>query len=294
MFDWFLDLVSRGLSVKELARRLGVSPQDLKSVSLNYCEFKIPKKSGRFRLISSPNDELKSLQRQILRRLLSKLAVHPQATGFRKGISFVDNARCHQCQAIVIRIDLVNFFPSISRERVQQYFRQIGWNRSASRLLADLTTYQNQLPQGAPTSPLISNLVNRRLDTRLANLAESMSAIYTRYADDLTFSFSDPDAKVTDLIRTAFRIIRVEGYRPYVKKKFDVRRSHHCQVVTGLVVNEKVNLPRHKRRWLRAVMHRAQLEQQGGYVGPGPTLNREQIAGWQALLDLIHRSQNSE
>jgi len=295
MFKWVLEkltdlfsFVGHGHSLEELCHRLDLDVEKIKQVPLGYHEFNIKKKSGKLRQISAPNDELKELQRRILHRLLKKLAIHPQATGFRSGTSFVDNARCHECQQVIVRIDLIDFFPSISEKQIYCYFRAIGWNRQFGKLLTKLTTLNGALPQGAPTSPCLSNLVNYRFDVSLSAITEKYNGIYTRYADDLTFSFSD-DFDVHDFIEATMRFIRSCGYRPHVKKKFDVRRSHHRQIVTGLVVNERANLSRERRRWLRAVKHRMKQKRKGGYLGKQPTLTEEQLAGWQSLQQMIEK-----
>lgn len=293
MLDWIINIFSgwAGHQLNELARRLGVSSQELQSVDPQYRNFTIKKRSGMSRQIAAPNPELKSLQRKILRRLLARLSTHPSATGFQPGISFVDNARCHQSQRIIIRVDLVDFFPSIPATKVQAYFEKIGWSRKAAKLLTRLTTHDGMLPQGAPTSPRLSNLVNYDLDVALTRVIARLDphAIYTRYADDITISSSDPDFDVHRAIRLILMVVRFHGYRPHIDKKFDVRRSHQRQTVTGLVVNQGVNLPREKRRWLRAVRHRSKLKDAGGYLGPAPTLSEEQLQGWKSLQAMISR-----
>ena len=293
MLDWIFNFFSRrtGHQVDELARRLGVTAQELQSVDLQYQEFAIKKRSGKSRRIAAPNSELKSLQRKILRRLLARLSTHPSATGFQPGISFVDNARCHQSQQVIIRLDLVDFFPSIHADKVLEYFQKIGWSRKAAKLLTRLTTRDGALPQGAPTSPRLSNLVNYSLDATLSTVIARLdkTAVYTRYADDITISSSNPDFDVHQAIKRVLYRIRLYGYQPHVEKKFDVRRSHQRQTVTGLVVNQGVNLPREKRRWLRAVQHRTKMKNSGGYLGPSPTLTEEQLQGWESLQSMISR-----
>ena len=290
-WQWLGDLFDRrGFNRQELCRRLGLGLPQITAVSRDYHTFTIAKKSGKGRSIAAPNKKLKHLQRVILRRLLAKLDPHPMSTGFRKGISFVENARVHQSQGVVVKIDLVDFFPSITREKVYAYFRQIGWNRKASRLLADLTTYEGKLPQGAPTSPALSNLVNYRLDARISKLASNRGGIYSRYADDITLSFSrDQEVDLKPLLAMTFAVIRELGYEPHVGKKFDVRRAHQRQTVNGLVVNDRANLPRETRRWLRAVQHRTEMYHQGGFLVAPPTLTKSQLAGWQALQTMIDR-----
>ena len=288
MLEWLLDLFfRRGHNSAELARRLDLPLQQLIETPRDYHEFQIRKRSGKSRQIAAPNAELKRLQRRVLRRLLARLKTHPQATGFQPGVSFVDNARCHEAREVVIKVDLIDFFPSITRQRVEAYFQVIGWNRKAARLLADLTCYQGTLPQGAPTSPRLSNLVNYLLDFRLADFADRYQGIYTRYADDITISLDNRQWDIHALIFDLMAIVRQCGYRPHIGKKFDVRRPHQRQVVTGLVVNEQANLPRETRRWLRAVEHRTKCYQSGGPFSQRPTLTKEQLRGWHSLRKQI-------
>ena len=273
----------RGHGVEELAERLGVSVEDLQATSPLYREFTIPKRAGGTRKITAPDTYLKGLQRRILRRLLNRLSCHSQATGFERGRSIVTNALPHVGKAVIIRMDLQDFFPTTSERRVRDYFRKIGWNRDAAAVLTRLCTYEGGLPQGAPTSPRLSNLVNRRLDARLAGLARKFGATYTRYADDITFSLdTDDHAEIGAIIRMTKRIVAEEGYRLHHRRKLHIRRQYNQQLVTGIVVNETANLPRRTRRWLRAVEHRAAN-------GRDTTLSPAQLAGWRALQEMVAR-----
>ena len=142
-------------------------------------------------------------------------------------------------------MDVIEFFGSTSARRVRRLFRVLGWDAETAELLMRLTTHDGGLPTGAPTSPRLANLVNVLLDARLAGLAEALGARYTRYADDLTFSFEQDDhAALADLLGGTRRIARAHGYRLHVERKLQIRRRHHRQTVTGLVVNERVALPR--------------------------------------------------
>ena len=204
-----------------------------------------------------PDDATKALQRRLLRRLLARVPVHPAAHGFERGRSIVSNAAPHTGRAVVVRMDVIEFFGTTSARRVRRLFRVLGWDAETAELLTGLTTHDGGLPTGAPTSPRLANLVNVLLDARLAGLAEALGARYTRYADDLTFSFErDDHAALVDLLGATRRIARAHGYDLHVERKLQIRRRHHRQTVTGLVVNERVALPRQRRRWLRAVEHR--------------------------------------
>ena len=291
MLDWLLTILglNRGYDVDELARRLDVSVEKLKSIQPSYREFNIPKRSGGTRTITAPDGELKNLQRTILRRLLDRLRPHPSAVGFERGESFVTNAARHCGKAIVVHFDIRHFFPSTKSKRVYYYFRKVGWNRQATRLITKLVTWQGSLPQGAPTSPRLSNLVNYRLDVRLAQLCKGYEATYTRYADDITISLGDELWDLHPLIAAVITIIREEGYEPHLRRKFSVRRQQHQQRVTGLVVNERVNLPRKTRRWLRAVEHRMRLRDEPLSSAKEPTLSPAQLEGWRGVIEMVER-----
>ncbi len=280
-----------GRTVEELAHRLGMTPDELRAVPVRYRTFTIPKRSGGARTIHAPDDALKALQRTILRRLLARLKCHPHATGFERGHSIVTNALPHVGQPVVLRLDLRDYFTRTTEKRVREYFNRIGWNRDASRLFADLTTHKGGLPQGAPTSPRLSNLVNCRMDARLAGLARTMNAAYSRYADDLTFSYderaadgaSPPGSRqrtTSALIRNVKAIVGSYGYSLHNKRKLSVRRAHQQQRVTGFVVNRRAALPRRTRRWLRAVEHHLA-------TGRPATLTPMQIEGWRALQRMV-------
>ncbi len=271
----------RGLA--ELARRLDLSPEELQGIPTGYTEFQLPKRSGGHRRIAAPVPPLKTAQKRILRRLLARLQVHPCCMGFEKGKSIVHNALPHANRPVVLRMDIRDFFPTTTDQRVREYFDAIGWDRPAADLLTRLCTHKGALPQGGPTSPRLSNLVNYRLDARLAATAARHKAAYTRYADDLTFSFAeDVPGQVGSLISSVKAILRDYGYRVHQDKKLRVARRHQRQVVTGLVVNDGVALPRATRRTLRAVAHR--LEN-----GRPATLTPAQYAGWRALWNMVYQ-----
>jgi retron-type reverse transcriptase len=178
-------------------------------------------------------------------------------------------------------MDIVDFFGSTSAGRIRRLFRVLGWDPETAALLTRLTTDGDALPQGAPTSPRLANLVNVRLDARLARLGQTLGVAYTRYADDLTFSFARTDhAATADLLAATKKIVRQEGYQLHLERKLQIRRRHHRQTVTGLVVNERVALPRSRRRWLRAVEHHV-------YSGRPASLSRDQLTGWQAFESMI-------
>ncbi len=289
-----------GMGVEELARRLGMDLAFLRAHQPSYHDFSVPKRSGGRRLISAPGQPTRALQRTIHHRLLRRLSAHPCATGFERGHSIVTNAVVHAARAVVLRMDLKDYFHSTSAARVYEYFRTVGWNREAGELLTTLCTRNGGLPQGAPTSPRLSNLVNYPLDARLVGLADKpyvyypetlqktgqiepggLNVAYTRYADDITFSFNcDSHNAVEDIIWMTKKIVAEYGYRLHQRRKLSIRRQHQSQRVTGLVVNDHVALPRRTRRWLRAVEHHLS-------TGRKASMTPQQFRGWQALQHMI-------
>lgn len=281
MWRWLRRLLRLKYKVDELARRLDVSLRELQTVPARYRPVLIPKKRGGTRRLDVPDASLKNLQRRINRRLLASLRTHEAATGFTPGLSVAHNAAAHVGQAVVIKMDIVDFFPSTTTARVERYFRYIGWDDETAALLTLLVTHEGGLPQGAPTSPRLSNLVNHALDARIARQVRKHHGVYTRYADDITISFRDDNPRrVRGLIQYVRAICKAHGYTVHRKHKLRICRRHQQQRVTGLVVNEKVQLPRHTRRWLRAVEHRMATTGQS-------SLTPEQLAGWRAYQHMI-------
>jgi RNA-directed DNA polymerase len=287
-WHWLRAKIGLGMNSAELARRLQVEELSLRSLDVRYRDVEVPKKRGGRRLLSIPAPELKRMQRRILQRLLRRLRAHPVARGYEAGKSIVANAAPHVGRAVVIKMDLVDFFPRTSAQRIEAYFRRIGWNREAAALLTHLCTYAGGLPQGAPTSPRLSNLINFGLDRKLQRYVLRRKGVYTRYADDITISFpEDYPHHVRGTIQWTRRLARALGYEIHVRRKLRVLRPHQQQRVTGLVVNEKLQLPRARRRWLRAVEHHLR-------AGRPATLSPEQLQGWRAFQAMIRTNTGSK
>jgi hypothetical protein len=255
-----------GLDEGELPRlmRAGAGPGS------PWVSFEIEKRGGGARTITAPRARLRAAQRTLLRELLDKVPAHDAAHGFVKGRSVVTNAAPHASARVVLKLDLQDFFPTIHFRRVAGIFRHLGYSDDVSSTLAGLTTWRpklddgrvlwpGQLPQGAPTSPALANLACRRLDARLAGLAARARATYTRYADDLTFSFADaPDMPLGRLAWWVDQICAQEGFEENLKKR-RVLRQQSRQLITGVVVNEGPRVPRASRRRFRATLHNCRV-----------------------------------
>lgn len=204
---------------------------------LLYRKFYIPKKSGGVRQIEAPCNRLKDIQRWIKNEIVDNFVVSEYATGFRKNMSIVDNAKKHVGKDLVINMDIEDFFPSITYEKIFLMFMYIGYRKDVAHLLTKLCTNENNvLPQGAPVSPSISNHILLKLDKRLGKLAESIDADYSRYADDMTFSGNRNISTIVPLVED---IVKEEGFQ-INKKKTRLQYKNQRQEVTGLIVNSKI------------------------------------------------------
>jgi retron-type reverse transcriptase len=246
-------------TINDLAERMGISEFAFFKLALrahrHYRHFHIAKRSGGERIITAPSPQLKRIQRWIARHLLGSQNIHDAATAYRAGASIVVNATPHTNKDFVFNADIKDFFGSIDIKRVYKLFRALGYRKTLARNLTRLCTYRRKLPQGAPTSPAIANLVCVTLDEKLAQLCAQRGWAYTRYCDDITVS---GDGLFGDGRQQIYRIVREEGFR-INSRKVRLISKHGRQTVTGLVVNRKPNLPRRRRRQLRAIFHQASL-----------------------------------
>ena len=223
--------------IDHLCLLIGIKKSDLTKFIyadyLFYTQVHIPKKSGGKRELDVPSADLKYIQRWILDNVLNNMHISKYATGFYDNRSILDNAKRHTNQSCVLNMDLKDFFPSISFNKVFMIFKYYGYTKEVSFVLAKLCTFDNHLPQGSPASPYISNISCLKLDARLSALAELYHANYSRYADDITFSGAND---IVGIISISKKIITEEGFT-INEKKTRIAYSHQKQEVTGLIVN---------------------------------------------------------
>ena len=245
-----------------LSKYLGLAPQHLfYLIALSdelYTEIKIPKKTKRRRYRKNyiPNLELKGAQRSILKEILSQIEVSRYAHAYVKGKSIVGAAQALAGRQSVLKFDIKDFFPSISSSRVYGLFRALRFNERVSWMLMRLCTYDDSLCQGAPTSPYISNLICRRLDRNLFDLANSWGLSYLRYSDDLYF-YGAKNFRYKMFKNYVRPIIRENGFQLNARKT----RYHPIgqpRFTLGLTTHhEKPELPRDTKRKYRAAFFRA-------------------------------------
>jgi len=287
-----------------LARLCGLKRRyDWRDPKPLYKTFPLPKKGGGVRFIHAPCRALAFVQQRIKTRLLDPAPVHDECvSAFRAGLSIVDHAKPHCGKALVIKMDLKDFFPSVTFHKVESVFRGLGLDGPLSTQLALLTTTwlkadadagdteeelpsegERALPQGAPTSPQLANMAARRLDLRLLGLSKNLGFKYSRYADDLTFSSGDPKAKVNVLLRAVAEIV-AECKFELNAKKTRVMRAPATQRVTGLIVGGEVpRVPRATMRRIRAMLH----HQKTGRLGS----EEARLAGYCAFVKMVNARQ---
>lgn len=294
-------LAARGASLGthlELAALLGVHvrlldafaltrPREANTLFHHYDHRWVPKTSGGHRLLEAPRRRLKRLQRAVLRGVVADLWIDEAAHGFVSGRSPVTFAAPHAGRAVVVRVDLADFFTNVTARRVKAAFLRVGIAERVAAQLVRLTTVRTpdsilakcppprdaslvqarwrslaalrepHLAQGAPTSPGLANVVAARLDRRVQGLAASFGAVYTRYADDLAFSGDAPFGSALGAFFTALdHVVRDEGFRLRAEKT-RVLRAHGRQRICGIVVNEGVGLARADRKALEAILFNA-------------------------------------
>ena len=265
---------------EEVATAIGISLKELWFFAIHrererqphYVTFAIPKRSGGKRLIMAPKRRLKAIQRKLLELLVGKLPLSENAHAFRRGHSIRTGAEPHVGKRFVLKLDLKDFFPSVTFARVRGLLIAYGYSFPVATTLAVVMTEAERQPvevdgqvfhvpvgqrhcvQGAPTSPGICNALLLRLDHRLAGLAKKRGLVYTRYADDLTFS-GGVDRTATHKFRCVVnRIVFEEGFVIHPAKTRLMGQGNR-QTVTGVVVNQTLGLSRQERRRLRAMAH---------------------------------------
>jgi RNA-directed DNA polymerase len=287
-----LDRLRAATSLSDVAELLRVKPAHLshvlyiKPLASQYKTFEIPKRSGGTRKITAPLGDLAMLQsrlKDILQECVSEIEIAEAkdgrldqiSHGFRKGKSIFTNASPHRKKRFVFNVDLRDFFPTINFGRVWGYFQvdsRFQLQKKVATVVAQLACFENQLPQGSPASPIISNLIARALDSRLVALAQQNCCVYTRYADDLTFSTNEPEfpSKIAKYSaehiwspgNSLQKAVEGAGYQLNADKT-RMQYAWSRQSVTGLTINRRVNAARDYRRRVRAMTHR--LVTTGGF-----------------------------
>ena len=297
---------------EEIAKALGISLRELWFFAIHrererqphYVTFALRKRSGGKRLIMAPKRRLKAIQRKLLVLVVEKLRVSDHAHGFRRGHSIRTGAEPHVGKRLVLRLDVKDFFPSVTFARVRGMLIAYGYGYSVASTLSVLMTEAERQPveadgelfhvpigdrhcvQGAPTSPGICNALLLRLDHRLAGLANKRGLVYTRYADDLSFS-GEMNRKAAHKLRCVVNRIVVEEGFTINADKTRIMGQGSRQTVTGVVVNKTLGLSRQERRRLRAIAHRLSRHSDDG----DSAALRARLEGKLAYLSMLNPQQ---
>lgn len=263
MLSMFQPPVFEDIMAQDIYTALGYDKDVLQlivdNISRYYITYRIKKRNGKTRRIDAPQDPLKTIQKSIVTEILYNFSAHPIAHGFVKGKSPVTNAKMHVGKEMVLSIDIKNFFNSISRHAVLKTLQWIMAQQSELTyededliLLSNLMCYNEVLPQGAPTSPVMSNLVCMGMDRTLSKLAKKANVTLTRYADDIVASGSRAEVITirTSILSTIYAFHLLPN-----RKKTKIREYHQRQQVTGIVVNKKTSIKKQTWRNLRAQLY---------------------------------------
>lgn len=234
---------------KEYPYLLGISNK----TKSNYITYKLPKRHGGFRIIMEPYPSLKEVQDWILKYILDPIKdnyVAKNAKAYMPGRSIKDNVRLHCNKELVFNIDLKDFFGSITIKMILSFFISLGYSKPVAVMLANLCTCNGVLPQGASTSPMLSNMIFKPADDFIFSYCKSKKILFSRYADDLTFSGSFNEH---ELLYDLNQVLYEHGFRINYKK-IKTYRKFQRQLVTNVVVNVK---PHVRRRIIRSLRQEA-------------------------------------
>ena len=236
----------------------------------HYLSYPIKKATKhKLRWIDAPQGEMKRLQYEILYNCIYKIKPHSSAVGFRYDHSVKTGAERHLGNKVLLTMDISNYFNSIKQNSVQRILglcmartlqpqlksgsEEIDYTGD-SHMLANICCFKNQLPQGAPTSPAIANLFGLTFDSQFSNIAKQENMTYTRYADDLTFSHPDVGYNIGQHIKTVENVLKHHKLKVN-HKKTRILRPHRRMSVTGVVINDKLGVPKYVWRNMRAKLH---------------------------------------
>ena len=288
---------------KEVAKLINIELRAItyvlykKGIEESYKSFEIPKKAGGTRVIDSPNKQLKRIQTQLGKKVYDihknyidqKRIASNISHGFETGKSIITNARIHKNKKYLLNIDIANFFSSINFGRVQGYFnksQEFMFSKEVSTIISQLVCYEKKLPQGAPTSPIISNLIFNIVDLRILSLAKKYKLSYTRYADDMSFSTNNKAFRTDhiEFIQELKVLLKNSGF-DINESKTRLEYYSSRQEVTGLTVNKKINARRKFIKQTRAMVD--QLFKTDSFKIDGVIGTEEQLEGRLAFINQL-------
>ena len=299
-------MIDYKIAKKKLAELIDVKLRDITyllykiRIENSYKTFAIPKKDVTLRVIDAPKKNLKKVQRKLSAKIYDIAYKTPEkierkiSHGFEKKKSIITNAYKHKNKKYLLNIDISDFFPSFNFGRVQGYFnksREFAFSKEVATIVAQLVCYGGKLPQGAPTSPIISNLIFNIIDLKILKLAKKYRLYYTRYADDMSFSTNNKVFKNEHLnfIQELSELLAKNGFK-INQNKTRLEYSSSKQEVTGLTVNNKINASKKFIKRTRAMVHQLYKTSSFQIDGKEGTLN--QLEGRFAFINQLDRFNN--
>ncbi len=258
----YLDILNIYIKFHNVSNTFQIKPLEIdqfqqyyRNINKKYITFSIPKKNGDPRIISAPDKYLIKIQRIIMGVLLMYFEPSSESHGFIHERSIVSNAEMHTNKAYVLNVDLKDFFPSVKYAVIKDLLQKapFQFNENMAGITARFCVLYGKLPQGAPTSPILSNIAANNLDKKLVYLSHKYKQTYTRYADDITFS-GYRRIYTPEFFKELNKIIEEENFE-IKKSKTRIQTKNKRQVVTGITVNEKLNVNRKYIKELRAMIH---------------------------------------
>lgn len=242
---------------KHLASLVGFRWELLKNITHSqakyYRTFYIPKKNGGRRCLKEPYPSLKEIQNWLKEYILKKCDISRFAKAYAPKRNVYENVRFHKKHAVVIKFDVEDFFGSINKWQVTSLFKKMGYNENLAEILANLCCLDNHLPQGAPTSPYLSNIFAKQIDDRLSKYLLKRKLYYTRYSDDITISGNITNEQISQIMSFCNYLLSSYGLK-LNQEKTKILRQHQKQYVTGVVVNDKISIDKKIKKKIRQHM----------------------------------------
>lgn len=253
-------IIEKGIPViyntSHLSALVGFNKKYLKRASAHTSSFYkrhvIPKKNKKLRILDEPLPNLKEIQYWILNNILNKIKISRYAKAYTSGRNIKDHVKYHKSQKMVLTLDIKDFFTNITSEHINSFFIQLGYSNYVANLLTKLCCLNNSLPQGAPTSPILSNIIMKPFDEVISTFCKNSNLRYSRYADDLAFSSDKIDVnELTTLINSNLNIIGLK----LNESKTMLMSNNQRQIISGIITNSKIQVPREKRDELRQAIY---------------------------------------
>lgn len=272
------------MTIQELSQKIGISLGYLSILHIHhdkyYKTYYIKKKYGnKQRLIASPNYEIKAIQSWLLRNILNKVEISDRATGFVSQKNIKDNATYHQEKKFILCVDIVDFFPSIKKDKILERLKLVLNDSDLAYFVSEICTYQNYLPQGGVTSPILSNIVFKPIDDEIKNLCDESGIVYSRYADDLCFS-SNYSKELLEIKEKISIILRDQGFE-LNEDKTRLMTGKYKKIVTGLYLNSgNITVGRFRKRYVRSALYNY-------YIKKDTNINMNEIYGMISFISGI-------